>query len=78
MYNLPYVTEEADACCWKDLLLMIKVADNDYYVDNKRIMSQKIKLQSFLEDKEAKVLWSTKELEIKQVEFKLGEDCWDI
>ena len=38
---------------------------------------QKIKKQSFLEDKDVKDT-DTKELEIKQVEFKLGEDCWDI
>ena len=66
--------------------IKIAIADKDHFDDDKtKIVStrQMIKLQSFLEDKDAKVVWhglkrKTKELEIKQVEFKLGEDCWDI
>ena len=37
----------------------------------------KTKKQSVFKDEAVKDIF-TKELEVKQVEFKLGEDCWDI
>ena len=64
--------EIARCCCEEN--------NSKRYFDKAQILQRyklKTKEQSIFKDEAVKDIF-TKELEVKQVEFKLGEDCWDM
>ena len=68
MYILPYVAEELVLHVAEKDLLLIKIADDDYFDDNKTNMRQKLKIQSFLEDKD---------VEVKEIQRNLKSSKWN-